>query len=100
MSVERSLEDILALSPRTRGNHPTAQSSSGFQPVFVRTGERYFARQSIVALGDRFPADQLCITIGSSTLATVPTQRKALKWLQIERASERCCRRHLWVVQL
>ena len=25
---------------------------------FVRTGERYFSRQSTVALGDRFPADK------------------------------------------
>jgi hypothetical protein len=35
---------------------------------FVRSGERYFSRRSIVAPGDRFPADKLCIMIRVSTL--------------------------------
>jgi hypothetical protein len=35
---------------------------------FARTGERYFSRQSIVALG--FPDDKLCIVIRVSTLST------------------------------
>ena len=80
-SVERSLEDILALFPRTHGSHATAQSSIGFQPVFCSHRRALLFQRIDSGAGRPLPPDKLYKDQGFNP-RNHPPQRHALKGRQ------------------